>query len=136
MPEIKTALESLSKQIDALLNPPATRLMSAEEFTAYAKGQLAKAQSETGASQKTRLVALKSTLASVGEIFAKGAETVDVPSFTEPVPVPSPAAAPTEVAPTPEPAAEVPADDVTKGGHVFWPHDLADEVKRQKAAGK
>lgn len=150
MPDIKTTLADLAKQIDATLNPPAAVAMTAEEFTAYAKEQLAKAQNEKGSALKARAEALKDAVAKATETFKDGTEKVDVVKFAELViaaaPVveapPAPPAAPVVPAP-PVAAPAEPVADVTKGADapVFWPSDMADphflaEMKKQADAAK
>lgn len=131
MPAIKTALESLSKQIDVLLNPPAAQPMTAEEFTAYAKAQLQKAQAESGDPQKARLEALKSVIAATGDAFAKGAEKVDVPVFADP-PAAPPVAAVVVTTPAPVVTTTAPAApaEPAPAERFMWPHDLAEEVAK------
>jgi hypothetical protein len=137
MPDIKTTLADLAKQIDATLNPPAAIAMTAEEFTAYAKEQLAKAAGEKGEALKARVEALKAAVAKATETFKDGTEKIEVVKFADPVTEPAPVQPAAPVAPTApvvEPVAPAaPVTDVDKSADapVYWPSDLNDPAFRK-----
>ena len=88
-------LEGLLKSLDSVLNPPATKRMTDEEFVAYAKGQQTALAAETGAPQLARLASLKEAIKAADLAFnaEKPADAVEFVPFA-PNPAAPPAAAP------------------------------------------